>query len=626
MNINIVALGPVSVGKSTLINALTIEQLSDMKIKRTTAQPQVYKEIDDINKISDLSSIRLKNRLINNDIMTRTENGYTLCIEDIQECTYYIPPIFDLCVLQKDVHLHIYDTPGLNDGRTRDVYFNYVKNNFYKFDIVLFVLDINSALNTSDEMDILIMILEQIKQNNIVYSIETQLIVLLNKCDDMEFNSIENKYMPNNEELIEMYLQAETLIKNQIDLIYSPTKCSILPISCEDAYVYRMYRKNPHVKLDLKLVNKLGTNEYGKTRWNRLTELEKQKVIGDIYLKIDYDQSIAMSGFQQFKSVLQQILNNDGQYTYLCNHLLHDLNQIINYQKLDISDELNKFSNCLTKLTMMNELFGNNSFNDVLLEIVKMYMHKYYEYTTKKYINIIPFTNEEYTVIQKIYDMYSAFISYFIGFIDMGPFQIIHQSFLNNINVYYCNQLKDINCDIEHVQTYFAKLYDNNYSSLYELIVKTLDTNTYILSCSINEYTSIMNKLEQIYNIDYKLITEIAFNRLNETYYTHDIDNKYWNNIIIKSNNPFSDNIKWLKNRVSHGKYTKISNYDFSLDEFIIQRLKHAYPEDIITVDQLIEQYYKQDNVEKYLSASSEDECTEISNNIDTNLYAIIDK
>ena len=46
--INIAILGGVSVGKSTLLNALCGEQHSDMKYKRTTMVPQIYYETTNI--------------------------------------------------------------------------------------------------------------------------------------------------------------------------------------------------------------------------------------------------------------------------------------------------------------------------------------------------------------------------------------------------------------------------------------------------------------------------------------------------------------------------------------------------------------------------------------------------
>ena len=48
LEIKVVTIGNVSVGKSTLINALLVDQLSDCKIKRTTMTPQSYVESNDI--------------------------------------------------------------------------------------------------------------------------------------------------------------------------------------------------------------------------------------------------------------------------------------------------------------------------------------------------------------------------------------------------------------------------------------------------------------------------------------------------------------------------------------------------------------------------------------------------
>ena len=61
MSINIIIIGPVSVGKSTLTNLLFVEQYSDMKIKRTTAVPQIYTETDNIEGF-DFKNILEKNR------------------------------------------------------------------------------------------------------------------------------------------------------------------------------------------------------------------------------------------------------------------------------------------------------------------------------------------------------------------------------------------------------------------------------------------------------------------------------------------------------------------------------------------------------------------------------------
>ena len=53
--IRIAIVGPVSAGKSTVLNSLFVEQYSDMKIRRTTMLPQVYTETnDDTNNIDNI--------------------------------------------------------------------------------------------------------------------------------------------------------------------------------------------------------------------------------------------------------------------------------------------------------------------------------------------------------------------------------------------------------------------------------------------------------------------------------------------------------------------------------------------------------------------------------------------
>ncbi len=65
-NINICILGCVSAGKSTILNSLFCQDLSQSKIKRTTMMPLVFIETKDIN--NELN-------------YTKTENGENLKIK-----------------------------------------------------------------------------------------------------------------------------------------------------------------------------------------------------------------------------------------------------------------------------------------------------------------------------------------------------------------------------------------------------------------------------------------------------------------------------------------------------------------------------------------------------------------
>ena len=62
-NISIAILGTVSAGKSTLLNNIFVSQYSNMKIKRTTMQPQVYFETDEISSKKNVFYFILKKTL-----------------------------------------------------------------------------------------------------------------------------------------------------------------------------------------------------------------------------------------------------------------------------------------------------------------------------------------------------------------------------------------------------------------------------------------------------------------------------------------------------------------------------------------------------------------------------------
>ena len=107
--------------------------------------------------MSKLDDIREHNRVKNEEIMKKTEGGDTLVYEDVKEVSYYVPKLYDILKNKRidKVFFTVYDLPGMNDSQTKNVYFKYCEENFHEFNIVLFVVDVTSALNTSDEMDIL---------------------------------------------------------------------------------------------------------------------------------------------------------------------------------------------------------------------------------------------------------------------------------------------------------------------------------------------------------------------------------------------------------------------------------------------------------------------------------------
>ena len=262
--INFGIIGCVSSGKSTLLNSLFCDTYSDMKIKRTTMIPQVYQCDPKIQKSKTYAKeIRKQNEEINKKIIEQTENKTALTIQDCYEIVYKVPPINNFIKLPPNINVAIFDIPGLNDSQTKNTYFEYLNQNFYKFDYILFVIDIQSALNTSDEMDILHLIKNNILDIKKKYNKDIKLLVICNKCDNMELNK--NGILEMDEpELEEMYVQITTTLKNELSII----NYDIIKYSAEDTYIYRLLDEGH--SLDQKYIDRLGINELGKIKWKEL--------------------------------------------------------------------------------------------------------------------------------------------------------------------------------------------------------------------------------------------------------------------------------------------------------------------------------------------------------------------
>jgi GTPase Era involved in 16S rRNA processing len=395
--INVAIIGPVSAGKSTLMNSLFVSQFSDMKIKRTTMTPQLYMESDETTvDIAIMNSIKEQNKAINDAIIAKSEANEAITLADIEECRYLVPKVHKLIELINGVYLTVYDIPGLNDSRTKDVFYEYMHSHFHNFDLIIFVIDINSALNTSDEIDMLNMILNNCKENNEKHGINNRMIVLLNKCDELYIN--DKGHVCLDDEYAEMYEQAKTTISQKVAEIIPELDYKVLPISCEDSYIYRMYDRNPDFNLDVKHVNKFGVNEFGKKPWNRFNEATKKEKIRSLMGEMDLDETLKLTGFNRFRAVLSNYLTTEGQFDYLLNHINYDTSKINLPDTVETADiaaiSHTTAINIYHRLVELYSLFGKDLAFDDNTFIIK-YLRHYYDNIYSQYINTVSDDNIE---------------------------------------------------------------------------------------------------------------------------------------------------------------------------------------------------------------------------------------
>jgi predicted GTPase len=363
--INFGIIGCVSSGKSTLLNSLFCDTYSDMKIKRTTMIPQVYQCDPNIQKNKNYAKeIRIHNEKINKKIIEQTENKTALTIQDCCEIVYKVPPINNFIELPPNINVAIFDIPGLNDSQTKNTYFEYLNQNFYKFDYILFVIDIQSALNTSDEMDILNLIKNNILDIKKKYNKDIKLLVICNKCDDMELDT-RNQLKMDEPELEEMYEQIIKTLKNELTTTYD-----IVKYSAQNTYIYRMLATEN--SLDIKDLDKIGRDQYGRDTWKKEKEgLNSDQIILKLKKKVNFNNKLNLTGYSGLIEKINKAVNP------ISNILLKKIKimeELVLKKEVDINKVNNIFDN-IYKYIKEIEFFEKTIKIDTILNDIKLFWH-----------------------------------------------------------------------------------------------------------------------------------------------------------------------------------------------------------------------------------------------------------
>jgi len=329
-SIRVALIGCVSSGKSTLLNSICVNQYEDMKRKRTTILPSVYKSSNKSihrNK-SEKERIKRKNKELN-ERFYEAGSSTKLTNENCEIQEYMIPIIENFVDLPDDVFLDIYDIPGLNDCETKDIYFQWVREHFHEFDLILNVMSIENGCNTSDEKDILNLITECIYNEKVKHGRNVLFLSVINKCDDMEMHK--GKPTLIDEEDIELFDQIINTTKGVINEKYGDKICTygFAPITARDTFIYRMLHYDCNAELDITLLNKFGINEVGKKRWNskyKTTELKRQ-FIKEYFAGegVDIDEILEQTGYTNFRHKMNSYLTKDSQSLILINRLKREL-------------------------------------------------------------------------------------------------------------------------------------------------------------------------------------------------------------------------------------------------------------------------------------------------------------
>jgi len=307
--IKVALLGHVSVGKTTVLNALFQDKFSEVSMRRTTAGINHFRISFCTNEKSGVSNGDVKNTA-KQTLGEITEDNFTLRMKNtIQEKHFDININEPFVQMRDDTQLVFVDIPGINEAGSSKLYLDYVTDSWDTFDCVIVVMDAVQGVNTEEQVNLL----EFVKKNHYELK-QVPIIILVNKVDDPEDKEIEalvNEVRIKAEQIFnvsrqEMELCARSGVSSQEFLTVNPT---FIPISAENGFLYRAASRlqlSEFSMLDMDYIDKIGREELGRFKWKRLSREQKYEAVYEVVSDpAQYKERLATSNFDKLLSALE---------------------------------------------------------------------------------------------------------------------------------------------------------------------------------------------------------------------------------------------------------------------------------------------------------------------------------
>jgi len=289
----VAVIGYVSVGKTTVINALFGAEYGEVSMRRCTAVVNHFRTFtqkkqttvddttdeseDDLVQIVEQPrspSATLKESTVDN---AEHRNSDIVCVK-----TFDIQLDEPLHEMRDDTKLVIVDIPGINEAGTSSKYKDYVNANWHTFDIAVVVMDGRQGVNTEEQLDLL----KLAKQNSESVR-DIPIIVTLNKIDDSENEeqqallkesraAVEHHFQVTDREKALQTLLTEASVNNQ-EVNMAPFLPAVVPISAMHAFLYRCGSRlsfEDFCKMDKEFIDNIGKESYGR-QWKRFNDNKK---------------------------------------------------------------------------------------------------------------------------------------------------------------------------------------------------------------------------------------------------------------------------------------------------------------------------------------------------------------
>lgn len=504
--IKIGIIGEVSVGKSTLLNALVSKYLSTTSLKRTTYVPFLFKNSNDEDNYEDIEKIIQEANKNKKDLDTPIEFKTQLSFTNNE----------DVCLI---------DFAGVNDGAEADskmenVFFNHIDH----LDYIIYVTDSCSTMTLKSEREFFNKLSNKIKQSqnngNII-----NLIVAFNKYDDI---------------IDEQDSEVDEIISEAIEFMKKTIKFKSFKISAQKMMVKNIIKKD---KSEIKnipsnVVFKILCEYHGKRKANSIIKSKKIK-ISDIN-EIEFTKEE-----ETFIKYLNKVCDKKNYETNLKKFINSQLDTEVDYNQLEFV--MLRYKKYLD-IQIISNLFTDKYYNDIINT------HKVTKY--QDFLNLDKFISKNHKTLLDIEETNKKLFEntkfdktetkiYYDRFMQNGFKNLLEwkdnnsNNLLNNITYIGLKQICD---DIDKIKSSHSNI---------EKISNIIDNEVinYLLNSNIHiEYALSMNKYLNTSLCNY-------LNSIDDTHYEDILKKIYFNNSsnipkYILDYKPLSDNYEFIPDKI----------------------------------------------------------------------------
>jgi len=435
-------------------------------------------------------------------------------------------------------------------------------NNVFLYDTIICILNLNFTI---DELEFMNYALCGSDLNDQLYDIKTNIVILIDKCDDMVCEADGALSFIND--------NARNQYDNLLSLINkynSTSSIEIYPITLESAVLYYHCKQLPTPAI----INEIGSMEFGKLFWNKMSSEERIEQIQQFVESTEFQKRVDSTGLTSFSNALTNhslnetiISSNKIKFAIKLQHQQNDYDMLI------------LLETHAQKIKIFNEKFGTDG------SLVTQLISKFSEFLD----NYLGKTDIEYNLLlnnihskdscTKLFNIYMLFKKIstltfdrelFIDMIASNTKYLFNKCINKKLIDFFIDMIQKIKI-LTHASIIENNLYETNLEVKMQYIDKliTIEDKEWkkqlcqsILSSDFFELTpeKQIQKVNQIidkYYLSNEEVINLWFAVLDETYSRNiqivDKDKYYatkyifWSDIFIKKSNHFYQYISELK-------------------------------------------------------------------------------